>query len=167
MAVRDIVIWPDPRLREQTRPVETFDEELRELLDDMVESMYAADGVGLAAPQIGVGLRIFVVDTQPDDPTSPPVCFVNPQVLEADGETLFEEGCLSVPGEVVDVPRKTHLMVEAVDGDGRPFQVEAEGLLAIALQHELDHLDGRLIVDHLSSIKRDAVKKRMLALKAE
>lgn len=167
MAVREVVIWPDPGLKAQADPVKVFDGHLQALLDDMVETMYAEEGVGLAGPQVGVCMRVFVVDPEPNEPDSRPRFFINPEIIEAEGETLFEEGCLSVPGEVIEIPRHTSVKVRAQDRDGHSFELEAEGLLAIAIQHELDHLDGALIVDRLSALKRDMVKKKMIALKAE
>jgi peptide deformylase len=167
MAIRDIVIWPDPRLKAKTETVEVFDAELQRLLDDMVDTMYAADGVGLAAPQIGVSKRIFVVDPSPQEPGKHLQFFINPEVVEAEGETLFEEGCLSIPGEVVEVKRHTRIRMRAQDRHGEPFEVDTDDFLAIALQHELDHIEGILLVDRLSSLKREMVKKRMQQIKAE
>ncbi len=165
MAVRDIVIWPDKCLKDKAEPVSVFDESLQDLLDDMLDTMYAADGIGLAAPQIGVSLRAFVVDPGAREGPAEPRFFINPEVVEAEGEIWFEEGCLSVPGEVVEVKRYTSVKMRALGGDGEPFEITANDLLAIALQHELDHIDGMLIVDRLSTIKRTLVKKRMRDLK--
>lgn len=171
MAVRDIVIWPDPVLKTRAQEVETVTPELRTLLSDMAETMYAADGLGLAAPQVGVGLRIFVVDTSGRDEEEGGgqglMTFINPEIVEADGSTLFEEACLSLPDLVVETERHTRVVMRALDGEGQPFELEAKGLFAIALQHELDHLDGHLIVDRLSSLKRQLVRKKMLKIKQE
>jgi peptide deformylase len=165
--VRDIVIWPDPVLKKTAARVERVDDEIRRLLDDMAETMYSADGVGLAAPQIGVSKRIVVIDTSPRQEGQRLLHLVNPEIVMAEGETVFTEGCLSVPGEAEDVERAAKVRVKALDRDGKPFEIDGEGLLAIALQHELDHLDGVLFVDHLSSLKREMIRKRMKKLKAE
>jgi peptide deformylase len=165
--VREIVIWPDPVLKKASAPVARVDEEIRQLLDDMAETMYAADGVGLAAPQVGVSKRVVVIDTSPRQEGQKLLHLVNPEILKTEGETVFTEGCLSVPGEAEEVERAAKVWVRANGRDGRIFEVEAEGLLAIALQHEIDHLDGTLFVDHLSSLKRELIRKRMKKLKAE
>jgi peptide deformylase len=165
--VRDIVIWPDPILKKPAAAVARVDEEIRRLLDDMAETMYAADGVGLAAPQIGVSKRLVVIDTSPRQEGQRLLHLVNPRIVRTEGETVYTEGCLSVPGEAEDVERAAKCWVEALDRDGKNIEVEGDGLLAIALQHELDHLDGVLFVDHLSSLKRELIRKRMKKLKAE
>jgi peptide deformylase len=165
--VREIVIWPDPVLKKASAPVPRVDEEIRQLLDDMAETMYAADGVGLAAPQVGVSKRVVVIDTSPRQEGQKLLHLVNPEILKTEGETVFTEGCLSVPGEAEEVERAAKVWVRANGRDGRIFEVEAEGLLAIALQHEIDHLDGTLFVDHLSSLKRELIRKRMKKLKSE
>jgi peptide deformylase len=165
--VRDIVIWPDPILKKPGAPVARVDEEIRRLLDDMAETMYAADGVGLAAPQLGISKRIVVIDTSPRQEGQHLLHLVNPEILRTEGETTYTEGCLSVPGEAEEVERAAKVWVRALDRDGKPFEIEGEGLLAIALQHEIDHLDGVLFVDHLSSLKRELIRKRMKKLKAE
>ena len=165
--VRDIVIWPDPILKKPGVPVGRVDDEIRRLLDDMAETMYAADGVGLAAPQLGISKRIVVIDTSPRQEGQHLLHLVNPEILRTEGETTYTEGCLSVPGEAEDVERAAKVWVRAIDRDGKPFEIEGEGLLAIALQHEIDHLDGVLFVDHLSSLKRELIRKRMKKLKAE
>ena len=165
--VRDIVIWPDPILKQRALPVETVDDGIRRLLDDMAETMYAADGVGLAAPQVGVLKRLVVIDTSPRQEGQKLIHLVNPEVVRGEGETTYTEGCLSIPGEAEDVDRFAKVWVRALDRDGKPFEIEAEGLLAIALQHETDHLDGTVFVDHLSSLKRELIRRRMKKLKAE
>jgi peptide deformylase len=165
--VRDIVIWPDPILKKPAAPVARVDDDVRRLLDDMAETMYAADGVGLAAPQVGISKRVVVIDTSPRQEGQRLLHLVNPEILKTEGETVFTEGCLSVPGEAEDVQRAAKVWVRAVGRDGKPFEIEAEGLLAIALQHEIDHLEGTLFVDHLSSLKRELIRKRMKKLKAE
>jgi peptide deformylase len=165
--IRDIVIWPDPILQQKATPVDEVDDSIRRLLDDMAETMYAADGVGLAAPQIAVGKRVVVIDTSPRDPDQKLIHLVNPEIVRMEGRTTFTEGCLSIPGEAEEVERAERVWARALDYRGKPFEIEASGLLAIALQHELDHLDGVLYVDHLSSLKRELIRRRMKKLKAE
>jgi peptide deformylase len=163
MAVRPILHYPDKRLRELAQPVTRFDAELARLLDDMAETMYAAPGVGLAAPQIGVALRLFLVDvSHGDDQPSDLRTFINPEILESIGEVCYEEGCLSFPGIHEEVRRAERIKVRAHDAEGKPFELEAEGLLAIAIQHENDHLNGKLMVDHLSMLRRRLVHRSMM-----
>jgi peptide deformylase len=162
MAVRTILHYPDKRLRVAAKPVSLFDEELRALLDDMAETMYAAPGVGLAAPQIGVALRLFVVDVaSSENEPSQLRTFINPEIVERVGSVCNEEGCLSFPGIHEEVKRAERVRVRAQDTAGEPFEVEAEGLLSIAIQHENDHLDGKLMVDHLSLLRRRLVHRAM------
>jgi peptide deformylase len=166
--VREIVIWPDPVLKQVAAPVDRVDDTIRHLLDDMAETMYAADGVGLAAPQIGVGQRVIVIDTSPRQPEQKLIHLVNPEIVLAEGKTVYTEGCLSIPGEAEEVERAAKVVVRALDYHGKPFEIAAEGdLLAIALQHEFDHLQGTMFVDHLSSLKRELIKRRMKKLKQE
>jgi peptide deformylase len=165
--VREIVIWPDPVLKKPAAPVARVDGEVRQLIDDMAETMYAADGVGLAAPQLGISMRVVVIDTSPRQEGQKLIHLVNPEIVKTEGETVYTEGCLSVPGEAEEVERAAKVWVKALGRDGKPFELEGEGLLAIALQHEIDHLDGVLFVDHLSSLKRELIRKRMKKLKAE
>jgi peptide deformylase len=165
--VREIVIWPDPVLKKPASAVARVDDEIRRLLDDMAETMYAADGVGLAAPQVGVSKRIVVIDTSPRQEGQKLIHLVNPEIVKAEGETVFTEGCLSIPGEAEEVERAERVWVRALDRDGAQIEIAGEGLLAIALQHELDHLEGILFVDHLSSLKRELIRKRMKRLKEE
>jgi peptide deformylase len=165
--IREIIIWPDPVLKKAAAPVARVDEEIRQLIDDMAETMYAADGVGLAAPQLGISKRIVVIDTSPRQEGQKLLHLVNPEIVKTEGETVYTEGCLSVPGEAEEVERAAKVWVKALGRDGKPFEIEGEGLLAIALQHEIDHLDGVLFVDHLSSLKRELIRKRMKKLKAE
>jgi peptide deformylase len=165
--VREIVIWPDPVLKEIAKPVDRVDDTLRKLLDDMAETMYAADGVGLAAPQVAVLKRALVIDTSPRQEGQKLVHFVNPEIVKLEGTTTYTEGCLSIPGEAEDVVRAEKVWVRALDYFGKPFELECEGLLAIAVQHECDHLQGTLFVDHLSSLKRELIRRRMKKLKAE
>ncbi len=165
--VREIVIWPDPILKEVAAPVERVDDSIRRLLDDMAETRYAADGVGLAAPQVAVLKRCITIDTSPRQEGQKLIYLVNPEIVKYEGKTTYTEGCLSIPGEAEDVERAAKVWVRALDYSGRPFELEAEGLLSIAIQHETDHLNGTLFVDHLSSLKRELIKKRMKKLKAE
>ncbi|WP_242394625.1 peptide deformylase [Anaeromyxobacter oryzisoli] len=165
--VREIVIWPDPVLKQIAKPVDRVDDSIRRLLDDMAETMYAAEGVGLAAPQIGVQKRVIVIDTSPRQEGQRLLHLVNPEIVRLEGKTTYTEGCLSIPGEAEDVERAAKVWVRALDYHGKPFELEADDLLAIALQHETDHLNGTLFVDHLSSLKRELIRKRMKRLKAD
>ena len=166
MAVLDILEFPDPRLRTVARPVETVDDDLRRLIDDMLETMYQAPGIGLAATQVNVHKRVLVLDVSEE--RNDPRVFINPEItpLTEEIESL-EEGCLSVPGfnEAVERPARVH--VKALDRDGEPFEMEADGLLAVCLQHEQDHLDGKLFVDHISRLKRQRIRKKLEKLQKQ
>jgi len=166
--IRDIVIYPDKRLKQKSKEVEKFDEELHTLLDDMYDTMVAKNGVGLAAIQIGVPLRVLIInrpiDTDSDDPKvqqpkENTLEVINPVILEADGQTKFQEGCLSVPGYYEEVNRYKKIKVEYQDRYGEKFIIEDDDFLAIALQHEMDHLDGKLFIEKLSIIKRKKFEK--------
>lgn len=160
--IRPILCYPDKRLREPGKDVEVFDAELEALIDDMAETMYAAPGVGLAATQIGVSKRLFIVDAATDDDAPSDLrVFINPEILDTEGETTFNEGCLSFPGVREDIDRAAKVRVRALDRYGKAFELEAEGLLAIAIQHENDHLDGKLMIDHLSVLRRRLVHRAM------
>ncbi|MDR2013978.1 MAG: peptide deformylase [Rhodanobacter sp.] len=159
MAKLDILEFPDPRLRTKAEPVTVFDGALRHLVADMLETMYAAPGVGLAATQVNVHRQVLVADMS--DEHDQPLVLVNPCILESDGTQVFQEGCLSFPGLFADVERAMRVKVSAQDIDGKPFEVEAEGPLAVCMQHEMDHLIGKLFVDHLSTLKRTMLLKRM------
>ena len=162
MAIRTILHYPDKRLREPAQPVTRFDAELTRLIDDMAETMYAAPGVGLAAPQIGVSLRLFLIDVAAgEDQPSQLRVFVNPEIIKRVGEVEYEEGCLSFPGIHEEISRAERVKVLARDAQGKPFELEADGLLAIAIQHENDHLEGKLMVDHLSLLRRRLVHRAM------
>ena len=165
--VREILIWPDPVLKKVAAPVDQVDDGIRRLLDDMAETMYAADGVGLAAPQVGELLRCIVIDTSPKQEGQKLIHLVNPEIVKYEGKVTSSEGCLSIPGEAEEVERAAKVWVRALDYHGKPFELEADGLLAVAVQHETDHLNGVLFVDYLSSLKRELIKKRMKRLKAE
>jgi len=159
--IRTILHYPDARLREVGAKVETFDAEFRALVDDMAETMYAAPGIGLAATQIGVALQLFVVDIAGDDEPSDLRVFANPEFLEREGDVKFNEGCLSFPGASENIERASRVRVRAQDRDGKTFEIEAEGLLAIALQHEYDHLQGVLMIDHLGPLKKRVLHRKM------
>jgi peptide deformylase len=165
--IREILIWPDPILKEVAKPVAAVDDGMRRLLDDMAETMYAADGVGLAAPQIAELKRAIVIDTSPRQEGQKLIHLVNPEIVRTEGRTTYTEGCLSVPGEAEEVERAAKVWVRALDYSGKPFELECEGLLAIAVQHEHDHLEGTLFVDHLSSLKRELIRRRMKKLKQD
>lgn len=165
--IREILIWPDPRLSQKARPVETVDAGVRRLVDDMFETMYEAEGVGLAANQIGVLQRVVVLDTSSDEDGVPPFALINPEILSSEGDLRFREGCLSVPGEVEEVVRSAKVRVRYLDVQGQPQELEAVGLTAVAIQHECDHLDGIVFVDRISSLKRERIRKRMKRVKEE
>ncbi|MEM7433693.1 MAG: peptide deformylase [Myxococcota bacterium] len=160
--IRPILAYPDKRLRNPGQEVTEFDEELQTLIEDMAETMYAAPGVGLAAPQIGVSKRLFIVDvaTEDDEPSDLRV-FINPEIVETEGETTFSEGCLSFPGVREEIDRAERVRVRALDREGKPFELEADGLLAIAIQHENDHLEGKLMIDRLSVLRKRLVHRTM------
>ena len=161
MAVLKILRYPDPRLHQVARPVETFDERLRQLVGDMAETMYAAPGVGLAATQVDVHERVIVIDVS--DTKDQLQVFVNPRVVAASDERkVYEEGCLSVPGIYDEVERPDRVRVEAFDAFGKPFAIEADGLLAVCIQHEIDHLDGRVFVQYLSRLKQNRIRTKLL-----
>jgi peptide deformylase len=162
MAVRTILHYPDPRLRQPGKKVEAMTDELRHLVDDMAETMYAAPGVGLAATQIGEAWQIFVVDCAPEGEPSDFKVFVNPEILSTEGTRVFEEGCLSFPTAREEVERADRVRVRAQDRDGRWFELEADGLLATAIQHEYDHLQGILMIDHLGPLKKRLLHRKML-----
>lgn len=159
MALRTILHYPDPRLRQVAKPVAVVDDEIRRLVDDMAETMYAAPGIGLAAVQINVPQRVVVIDLS--ETRHALQVFINPEIFERDGKQVFEEGCLSVPGVFDEVERAQHIRVRALDRDGKPFELEAEGLLATCIQHEIDHLDGKVFVDYLSRLKQSRIRKKI------
>ncbi len=160
MAVLDILVYPDQRLRRVAEPVETFDQDLHQLIDDMGETMYQAPGIGLAAVQVNDPRRVVVMDIS--EQRNELREFVNPRVVEKAGSLESEEGCLSVPDIYAPVTRAEQVVVEACDRNGEPFTLNAEGLLAVCIQHEIDHLDGKVFVDYLSRLKRERIKKRLL-----
>jgi peptide deformylase len=159
MAKREILHFPDSRLRNVAGPVEKVDDEIRQLVDDMFETMYDAPGIGLAAIQINVPQRVIVIDVSEDK--SEPLCLINPEILEKEGEESMDEGCLSVPEIYETVTRAEKIRVRALDRDGHSFEMDADGLLAVCIQHEIDHLDGKLFVDYLSNLKRQRIRKKL------
>ena len=159
MAKLEILHFPDARLRNTALPVEQVDAAVRKLVDDMFETMYAAPGIGLAAIQVNVAKRIIVIDVSENH--DQPLCLINPEIVERDGEESCEEGCLSVPGVFETVTRADKIRVRALDRDGAAVEFEADGLLAVCIQHEIDHLDGKLFVDYLSSLKRQRIRKKL------
>ena len=158
MSRLDILHFPDPRLRRRAESVGVVDDHVRRLIDDMFETMYDAPGIGLAAPQVNVAKRVVTIDISED--RSGPLCLVNPEIQSASGEAETEEGCLSVPGVYDTVKRPERVRVRALDRDGQAREIEAEGLLAVCIQHEIDHLDGRLFVDYLSRLKRQRIRRK-------
>lgn len=159
MAILPILEYPDERLRKKAAPVEVFDNHLKQLVADMLETMYGAPGIGLAATQVNVHKRVIVIDVSEEK--NSPVCLINPDIIEKCGSEEMEEGCLSVPGIFEKVKRAQSVKVRSLDLDGNPTQIEAEGLLAVCIQHEIDHLEGRLFVDRLSPLKRQLVRKKI------
>ncbi len=159
MAILEILQYPDTRLRNKARPVKQVDDALRRLIDDMFETMYQAPGIGLAATQVNVAKRVIVLDLSEEH--DDPLCLINPEILEKSGEEKHEEGCLSVPGIFEMVTRAAHIRVRALDREGVPIEFEADELLAVCIQHEIDHLDGKLFVDYLSNLKRMRIRKKL------
>jgi peptide deformylase len=160
MPVLEIKKYPEAVLKKKAAHVTTFDDKLQKLIDDMVETMYAAPGVGLAAPQIGVSKRLAVIDISSRDEQYPLIVLINPCIVTCEGEIEFEEGCLSIPDYTAKVKRAENLVVQAQDREGNKVEIEAGGILSIAMQHEIDHLDGLLLIDRISPIKREFFKKR-------
>lgn len=159
MAQLNILHYPDSRLRKPALPVETVDDSVRTLVADMLETMYAAPGIGLAATQVNVQKRVVVIDLSENK--NQPRVFINPTILAREGEGEMEEGCLSIPGFSETVRRAEKIRVSALNLDGEAFELEAQGLLAVCIQHETDHLDGKLFVDYLSTLKRDRIRKKL------
>jgi peptide deformylase len=159
MALLNVLEFPDPRLRTRAEPVRVFDATLARLIDDMFETMYAAPGIGLAATQVDVHRQLVVMDLSKD--ANEPQVFINPEILTREGSTVTEEGCLSVPGIYDEVQRAERVRVRALDRQGRPCERDLDGLLAVCLQHEMDHLNGKLFVDYLSEMKRQRIRKKL------
>ncbi len=160
MATLDILIYPDDRLRKVARPVDDINAEVTALVDDMFETMYEAPGIGLAATQVNVHQRVVVIDVTEDK--SDPLTLINPEILSTEGEAQGDEGCLSIPGIYESVARAEKITFRALDRSGQPYERDADGLLAVCVQHEVDHLDGKMFVDYLSALKRRRIKKKML-----
>jgi peptide deformylase len=159
MAILKILHYPDPRLRHIALPVEQVNDAVRRLVDDMAETMYQAPGIGLAAIQVERSLRVVVIDIS--EQRNALRVFINPEIIQRDGVQVMEEGCLSVPGIYDEVERAQHIRVRALARDGQPFELEAEGLLAVCIQHEIDHLDGKVFVDYLSRLKQGRIRKKL------
>lgn len=157
--LRQILHYPDPRLRRKAEPIAEVTDEVRSLIADMAETMYEAPGVGLAAIQIGIAQRVVVIDVS--DTRDQLRVFVNPEIVSAEGKQVLEEGCLSVPGIFEPVARAEHVRVRALDRDGKAFELDATGFLATCIQHEIDHLDGKVFVDHLSRLKQQRIRKKL------
>jgi peptide deformylase len=163
MALRQIIVAPDPVLKAKAKPVDRVDDELRQMMDDMLDTMYDAPGIGLAAPQIGISKRVIVVDIAQENEPKAALRMVNPELVwVSDEDATYEEGCLSVPEHYADVVRPAEIRVRYLDQDGKQQELQANGLLATVIQHEMDHLDGVLFIDHLSSLKRNMILRKLL-----
>ncbi len=160
MAVLNILHFPDDRLRTRAQAVTQVNDFIRQLIDDMFETMYAAPGIGLAATQVDVHQRVIVIDISED--RMQPLTLINPEILRRAGQQEYEEGCLSIPGFYEPVERAASIRVQALDRDGRVFELDAEGLLAVCIQHEMDHLEGKLFVDYISQLKRQRIRKKLI-----
>lgn len=160
MAILNILEYPDPRLRTKATPVTEVNDTIKRIIDDMFETLYDAPGIGLAASQVDIHQRIIVIDLSEDK--SEPLVFINPEITVLEGELeTMQEGCLSIPGFYEDVTRIEHCLVKALDRNGKPFELECKGLLAVCIQHEIDHLEGILYVDHISPLKRNRIKEKL------
>jgi peptide deformylase len=159
MAILEILHYPDPRLRNEAKPVTEVDAEIQQLVKDMFETMYDAPGIGLASIQVNVPKRVIVVDVSEEH--DQPLCFINPEIIETEGEETMDEGCLSVPGFYETVQRAEKIRVRALNEKGEQFEMDADGLLAVCIQHEIDHLDGKLFVDYISPLKRNRIRKKL------
>ena len=162
MALLEILHFPDPRLRLKALPVTQVDDQVRKMVKDMLETMYQAPGIGLAATQVNIQLEVIVIDVSENK--DQPLCLINPKIIESDGTEVMEEGCLSVPGFYENVIRAEKVKVQALNESGESFELEAEDLLAVCIQHEIDHLQGKLFVDYLSPLKRQRIKKKLIKL---
>ena len=162
MTIRKILTEPDPFLRQKSKPVEQVDDEIKTLMDDMLETMYAAPGIGLAAVQIGVPKRVIVIDLSRDDEKKNPLYFINPEIItNSESDATYEEGCLSVPGQFAEINRPDKCKVNYLDYNGKKQTLDAEGLLATCIQHEIDHLEGILFIDYLSKLKKSMIVKKL------
>ena len=160
MAILEILVYPDERLRTVAKPVQTVDDDIRKLVKDMIETMYEANGIGLAATQVDVHRQVIVMDLSEERDS--PLVLINPTIVERDGEQIYDEGCLSVPEYYAPVKRAESVKITALDEQGEIFELEADGLLAVCIQHEMDHLAGKVFVDYLSRLKQDRVRKKLL-----
>jgi len=160
VSLLDILFYPDPLLRKTAAPVDNIDGEVAKLVDNMLDTMYHAPGIGLAATQINIHKRIVVIDVSQESDS--PLTLINPEIKLSEGEAEMQEGCLSIPGIYETIKRPADVRVAAMDRDGNPFELEADGLLAVCIQHEIDHLDGKLFVDYLSPLKRNRIRKKMI-----
>jgi len=168
MSIRKIVIEPDPILRKKSESLEKVDDEIRKLLDDMLETMYAAPGIGLAAVQLGILKRIIVIDISKDQEKKTPLFLINPEIISRSKKTsVYEEGCLSLPGHFAEIERPAECQVKFIDYDGKEKELVADGLLATCIQHEVDHLNGVLFIDYLSKLKKDMIVKKLIKQKKE
>ena len=168
MSIRKIVIEPDPILRKKSESLEKVDDEIRKLLDDMLETMYAAPGIGLAAVQVGILKRIIVIDISKDKEKKTPLFLINPEIISRSKKTsVYEEGCLSLPGHFAEIERPAECQVKFIDYDGKEKELVADGLLATCIQHEVDHLNGVLFIDYLSKLKKDMIVKKLIKQKKE
>ena len=168
MALREILIEPNKILREKSLKVEQVDKDLQTLMDDMLETMYAAPGIGLAAIQVGVPKRVIVLDLAKKDSPKNPMCFVNPEIIEkSKTNSIYEEGCLSVPGQFAEIDRPDKCYIKYLDYHGQPQEIRAEGMLATCIQHEMDHLEGILFIDYLSKLKKTMIVKKLSKHKKE
>lgn len=161
----DILHFPDKRLRTKARDIQSIDDDLRRFIDDMFETMYDAPGIGLAATQVNVHKRLMVIDVSEEN--DQPLCFINPIITHKEGVELMQEGCLSVPGFYEDIERAEAITVKALDKQGKEFELTTDGLLAVCIQHEIDHLDGKLFVDYLSPLKRNRIRKKLERMEKE
>ena len=159
MAILSILHYPDPRLRNKAKPVTEVDDTIRALVDDMFETMYQAPGIGLAAPQVNVSKRVIVIDISED--RNAPLCLINPEIVQQEGIEIMEEGCLSVPGIYEPVERAQQIRVRALGRDGKRLDMQVDDILAVCIQHEIDHLEGKLFVDYLSELKRQRIRKKL------
>ena len=159
MALLEILHFPDPRLRLRAEPVARVDDQVRQMVKDMFETMYAAPGIGLAATQVNIQLEVIVIDVSENK--DEPLCLINPKIIDEDGTEEMQEGCLSVPGFYENVTRAEKVKIQALNEQGESFELDADGLLAVCIQHEMDHLQGKLFVDYLSPLKRQRIKKKL------
>ncbi len=168
MSKRSIIIEPDPILRRESSPIEQVDDELRNLLDEMLKTMYSASGIGLAAVQIGILKRLIVIDISKEDQSKNPIFLVNPEItFKSKNTSVYEEGCLSLPGHFAEIERPAECKVNYIDYNGQKKELQANGLLATCIQHEIDHLNGILFVDYLSKLKKDMIIKKLIKQKKE